>query len=78
MGKNRAPVLIEQTSKQYKLIILIGAMLMCGGALSTGLLMQFFTTQSGEVVAALFGGGMTLVGLVMWFGGTIAAWWNHS
>jgi hypothetical protein len=66
LGPAAGIVTTQQTGKRYKGAQLIGAVMMCAGVISCS------AHEPG--VAA----GLTLVGLVVFLGARMGAWWNHG
>jgi hypothetical protein len=60
------PVLIEQTGKSYKAGIVIGIIVAVFGFFSAG------------VVGGAFGLAVLVIGILIFIGSLIAAWWNHG
>ncbi len=58
---------IEQTSKRYKGRMLIGGLLFCVG------MVMAMAAES-----PIWGVGVMVIGLVVYFSGRLGAWWNHG
>lgn len=65
----RRPVTIEQTSKTWKVVILIGLLLLFGGVAGC-VAERGGSTNVGAPIAGL--------GLAVLFAGKLGAWWDHG
>jgi hypothetical protein len=72
------PQLIEKTSKRYKLMQVIGGLLIVVGALAAGAVMQIDTSGRGESLAAGIGLTVSGGGFALYLVGASLAWWHHA
>jgi hypothetical protein len=63
-------VTVEQTGKKYKAMVLVGGAMILAGGVSCSL-------QQGEITGAL-AGGLFLLGIIIFVGARMGAWWDHE
>ena len=75
IGRDGRPLVIEATSKRWKLFQLVGGAMMVGGC-TTAVAGQRHT----DTGFAIFVGAtvFALAGCALWLVGRICAWWNHG
>lgn len=76
----QTPILIEQTDKRYKVLMLIGGIVFVLGLVAGGLAVSntALTTYIGDMVLLKTAGALTLTGIGVHVLGRVFAWWDHG